>query len=74
MRNSLLFNGLRNQKADEVLTKLNPKVSQRRWQVPLSVTAPSIEGTYYFGACVASVTGESTTTNNCSSGVWVMVE
>ena len=36
-------------------------------------TAPSTAGTYYYGACVDSVTGESNTTNNCSSGVTVTV-
>ena len=30
-------------------------------------------GTYYYGACVASVGGESETDNNCSSGVRVIV-
>ena len=40
---------------------------------PLDQTAPSTAGTYYYGACVDSVTGESNTTNNCSSGVTVTV-
>ena len=39
----------------------------------ISVTAPSTAGTYYYGACVDSVTGESNTGNNCSSGVAVTV-
>ena len=39
----------------------------------VSLTAPSIAGTYYYGACVDSVTGESDTTNNCSSSVQVTV-
>ncbi len=39
----------------------------------ISLTAPSTAGTYYYGACVASVTGESDTNNNCSEGVRVMV-
>ena len=38
-----------------------------------SVTAPSSAGTYYYGACVASASGESNTTNNCSAGVQVTV-
>ena len=38
-----------------------------------SVTAPSTAGTYYYGACVDSVSGESNTGNNCSSGVTVTV-
>ena len=36
--------------------------------------APSVAGTYYYGSCVESVSGESDTTNNCSSGVRVTVE
>ena len=39
----------------------------------IDLTAPSSAGTYYYGACVDSVTGESSTTNNCSSGVSVTV-
>ena len=39
----------------------------------ISVTAPSTAGTYYYGACVDSVSGESNTTNNCSSGIAVTV-
>ena len=37
------------------------------------MTAPSEAGTYYYGACVDSVTDESDTTNNCSSSVRVTV-
>ncbi len=32
----------------------------------IRLTAPSSAGTYYYGACVASVAGESNTDNNCS--------
>ena len=39
----------------------------------ISLTAPSTSGTYYYGACVEAVTGESDTTNNCSSAVAVTV-
>ena len=39
----------------------------------ISLTAPSSPGTYYYGACVDSVSGESNTTNNCSSAVSVTV-
>ena len=39
----------------------------------ISLTAPSSAGTYYYGACVASVSGESDTNNNCSAGVRVTV-
>ncbi len=37
------------------------------------MTAPSEAGTYYYGACVDSVTDESDTTDNCSSSVTVTV-
>ena len=40
----------------------------------IDLTAPSTMGTYYYGACVDSVTGESDTTNNCSSSVTVTVQ
>ena len=39
----------------------------------LDVSAPSTPGTYYFGACVDAVAGESDTTNNCSSAVQIKV-
>ena len=39
----------------------------------ISLTAPSSTGTYYYGACVDAVTGDSDTTNNCSSAVSVTV-
>ena len=39
----------------------------------VSVTAPSTAGTYYYGACVDSVSDESDTTNNCSSTVTITV-
>ena len=37
------------------------------------LTAPSSAGTYYYGACVDPVSGESDTGNNCSSAVAVTV-
>ena len=40
---------------------------------PFLNAAPSEAGTYYYGACVDSVTDESDTTNNCSSSVTVTV-
>ncbi len=40
----------------------------------ISLTAPATAGTYYYGACVDTVTGESDTTNNCSASVQVDVE
>ncbi len=39
----------------------------------ISLRAPSSAGTYYYGACVESVSGESNTGNNCSSSVTVTV-
>ena len=40
----------------------------------ISLTAPATAGTYYYGACVEAVAGESDTTNNCSASVQVDVE
>ena len=39
----------------------------------ISLAAPSSAGTYYFGACVDSVSGESDTSNNCSTGLRLTV-
>ena len=39
----------------------------------VNLTAPSTPGTYYYGACVDTVTNESDTTNNCSSSVRINV-
>ena len=39
----------------------------------ISLSAPSTTGTYYYGACVESVSGETNTGNNCSSAVTVTV-
>ena len=39
-----------------------------------SLTAPSTAGTYYYGACVDAVTGESDTTNNCSFSMTITVD
>ena len=39
----------------------------------ISLIAPSSAGTYHYGACVDSVSGESSTANNCSTGVKVDV-
>ena len=39
----------------------------------ISLTAPSSAGTYYYGACVDAVSGETDTTNNCSTAVTVTV-
>ena len=37
------------------------------------VTAKGPAGTYYYGACVGSVTDETDTDNNCSEGVRVQI-
>ena len=39
----------------------------------IDLVAPSDVGTYYYGACVVSVHGESDTANNCSKAVTVTV-
>ena len=39
----------------------------------IDLTAPATAGTYYYGACVDAVAGESDTTNNCSASVQVDV-
>ena len=39
----------------------------------ISLTAPSTAGTYYYGACVDPVSGESNSQNNCSSAMRVTV-
>ena len=39
----------------------------------IRLTAPSTAGTYYYGACVDPVSGESATGNNCSRAVTVTV-
>ena len=40
----------------------------------ISLNAPSSAGTYYYGACVDNVSGESDTGNNCSRGIPVTVQ
>ena len=37
------------------------------------VEVPNTPGDYYYGACIGSVSGESNTANNCSSGVKLTV-
>ena len=43
-------------------------------QLSVRLTAPDSPGTYYYGACVDSVSDESDTANNCSASVTVDVE
>ena len=39
----------------------------------ITLTAPNSPGTYYYGACVVSVSNESDKTNNCSDAVSITV-
>ena len=39
----------------------------------LTLDAPATAGTYYYGACVDRVSGESDSRNNCSTAVTVTV-
>ena len=39
----------------------------------IALTAPSTAGTYYYGACVDTVSGESDTTNNCTGASALIV-
>ena len=55
---------------DEVYRLIGPADTYQS----ISLTAPSTAGTYYYGACVDAVAGESDTTNNCSSSITVTVE
>ena len=54
----------------DYVTRLDPSETSEEYA---RVTAPSSEGTYYYGACVDAVSGESDTGNNCSSAVTVTV-
>ena len=54
----------------DYVTRLDPSETSDE---SARVTAPSSEGTYYYGACVEAVSGESDTGNNCSSAVTVTV-
>ena len=68
--------------ADESITRDDTEVGSASVpDVPASgtsdhsseLTAPADPGTYYYGACVDEVAGESVGGNNCSSGVAVTV-
>ena len=47
--------------------------ASERASVAEELTAPETAGTYYYGACVDAVAGESDTTNNCSLGLEIAV-
>ena len=59
------------QVATDDVRSLDPTGSSRE---SVRLTAPSEAGTYYYGACVDAVAGESDTDNNCSTAVRVTVE
>ena len=59
-----------NQENDALVSELSPSASV---SVSVTLTVPEISGTYYYGACVDGVSGESNINNNCSSGVKVEV-
>ena len=54
----------------DYVTRLNSSATSDEFA---RIEAPSSEGTYYYGACVDAVDGESNTGNNCSSAVTVTV-
>ena len=47
--------------------------SATKWRSADRIIAPSLVGTYYYGVCVDSVTDETVTNNNCSTGISVVV-
>ena len=55
---------------DQVVSALAASATSAK---SIRLTAPSTEGTYYYGACVVAVSGEANTGNNCSSAVTVTV-
>ncbi len=58
----------------EIDTDDVPKLdSEESSNESLTVTGPTEEGTYYYGACADSVANESDTGNNCSTAVEVTV-
>ena len=59
--------------SDQVGGMLSPPRGGQRSE-SIDLTAPLTAGTYYYGACVDPVAGESDTTNNCSSSVTVTVQ
>ena len=52
------------------VSALSPSATDRQ---SIDLQAPATPGTYYYGACVDAVPGESDRTNNCSSGVPISV-
>ena len=56
--------------ADDFVSRLRASASGAESVI---LTAPSTAGTYYLGACVEAVPGESDATNNCSAAVAITV-
>ena len=56
---------------EQSIAALDPSATQA---VELRVNAEAAAGTYTYSVCVASVAGESDTSNNCSSSVSVVVQ
>ncbi|MDE0223366.1 MAG: hypothetical protein OXJ90_29160, partial [Spirochaetaceae bacterium] len=59
--------------ATEWVARLRIDSDEYRGYESMTVKAPSSKGTYYYGACVDAVAGESATANNCSAAVKVEV-
>lgn len=55
-------------------TSIGPLQVSAHHTASIGVTSPAAEGTYYYGACVEAVPGESRTDNNCSTAVTVVVD
>ncbi|MDE0229956.1 MAG: hypothetical protein OXJ62_13985 [Spirochaetaceae bacterium] len=61
------------QVATEWVTRLRIDSEEYDGYDYVELQAPSSKGTFYYGACVDAVAGESATTNNCSAAVKVEV-
>ena len=55
---------------DDLVSALEYLETSDEWS---RIDTPSAAGTYYYGVCVDSVTGETATDNNCSTGIAVVV-
>ena len=65
-----VISGNDTQVGTDSVSSLSASAVSSEW---IDLTAPSTPGTYYYGACIDSVSGESDTTNNCSDAVEVTV-
>ena len=59
--------------AQEAGAEVPALAASGRARASVDVSAPATGGTYYYGACVSAVRGESDGGNNCSSAVTVTV-